>query len=68
MEEHLGVGQRRLNVLHGHALVKRHRGGVALHELRDRLGEPAGPGGLFVFEGVRHGIHYTGAYVDYRIA
>ena len=41
--EHLGVRQRAANVLPPHPLVEIDRGGIALDEVGNRLGETAGP-------------------------
>jgi hypothetical protein len=41
--EHAGVGERAVDIGVGQAAVEPHRGGVALDEISDRLGEAAGP-------------------------
>ncbi len=45
--QHLGVGQRALDVDCGQALVEKYRGGVAFDQIRDRFGETSRPGFAF---------------------
>ena len=41
--QHARVGQRSSDIEPREALVELHRRGIALHQFRDRLAEPAGP-------------------------
>ena len=42
--EHVGVRKRALNILRGQTAVKIDRGGIAFHQIGDRLGKAARPG------------------------
>lgn len=67
MAEHLGMGERALNINLCKPLVKAHRGSVALHQLRNRLSKAARPGFIFLFKEFVMAALHCGNYVDYRI-
>ena len=53
--EHPGVGERALDVEFGEPSIERHRRGITLDARIHRFGEAAGPGGVTLFLGGRHG-------------